>query len=311
MNSSLNAISVTFAYPWLLLLLIPAAALMLFPYLRLPKRRRRTRNRIISLVLHGLIMVLCVLMVSGMSFHATEVSKKTDVILLVDLSDSNRSSEEDMNAFIRGLLASKEENYKVGIVTFANGTVFSAEIRSNADSVYEDYLTNDVKPLGNATDIASAFDYARSALATPRNGRVILLSDGLETDGNAIAAVKAMADEGIRVDTVYFPPKNAKGEVQILSVDVPERVSLGDEIKVTVSLLSGAATSAHLKLFDNGEEVAGRDVTLSGTEEAFSFDYEVTTSGLHSFYVTLDASGDSLSQNNEYYSYLNIYISIQ
>ena len=40
--------SIGFANPWLLFLLIPALLLTLIPFLRLPKKFRRTRNRVIS-----------------------------------------------------------------------------------------------------------------------------------------------------------------------------------------------------------------------------------------------------------------------
>ncbi len=56
---------INFEYPWLLLLLIPAIALTLLPYLRMQKRYRRTRNRVISVVLHMVVMVLCVTLEIG------------------------------------------------------------------------------------------------------------------------------------------------------------------------------------------------------------------------------------------------------
>ena len=51
---------IEFSNPWLLLLLIPAVALALIPYFRIAKRYRRTRNRVISIVLHCLVMLLCI-----------------------------------------------------------------------------------------------------------------------------------------------------------------------------------------------------------------------------------------------------------
>lgn len=42
--------NITFTYPWLLLLLIPAAALVLFAYFRISKKYRRNRNRVLSIV---------------------------------------------------------------------------------------------------------------------------------------------------------------------------------------------------------------------------------------------------------------------
>ena len=52
MNSN---IELRFEYPWLLLLLLPALALVLVPWLRLPKAGRRGASRILPAVLHGLL----------------------------------------------------------------------------------------------------------------------------------------------------------------------------------------------------------------------------------------------------------------
>ena len=71
--------------------MIPAFALMLFPYFRLKKQHRRTASRVISLVLHSVILLLCVFILCGMQFTVSHRSVKNDVILLVDVSDSNEA----------------------------------------------------------------------------------------------------------------------------------------------------------------------------------------------------------------------------
>ncbi len=60
--------TVGFEYPWLLLLLIPALFFTLFHYFRSAKKYRRNRNRIISMVMHMLVMLLCISVLSGISF---------------------------------------------------------------------------------------------------------------------------------------------------------------------------------------------------------------------------------------------------
>lgn len=302
----LNAIAIQFDNPWLLLLLIPALALMLWPYFRLSKKHRRTRNRVISLVLHSLILLLCTLMVAGMTFHVTDVEIKSDVILLVDKSDSSTGRREDMDEFIRSVLGGSTSDYRIGIVTFANGCVYSAELGKDVESVYNAYETNNEFLVGNATDIAAALQYARDRLSNPKEGRIILLSDGIQTDGNALATVKAIADGGTRVDTVYFSALAGGDEVLISSVDVPQRAHLGDTINVNVITQSTAAGNAILTLYEKGEAVSEQEVRLSGGEDAFLFEYTVLLPNLHEFSVTIQSDSDTLPQNNTYYAYINI-----
>ena len=80
---------IQFNEPLLLLLLIPAFFFALFPYFRLAKRYRRTRNRIISVVLHCLIMVLAITLLAGIGFTYQVPNSENEVILLVDASDSS------------------------------------------------------------------------------------------------------------------------------------------------------------------------------------------------------------------------------
>ncbi len=311
--SSINticALSVHFKLPWLLFLLIPAYALMLWPYFRLSKQHRRTTSRVVSLVLHSVIILLCVFMICGMSFEHTAVSIKSDVIILVDASDSNKASEDDMNDFIKEVVKESEDGYRLGIITFANGQVYAAELNSNGEQAYKNYIACADKPEGNASDIASALMFAREKLADRSSGRIIILSDGLETDGSALAAVKTLADEGTRVDAVCFSPKGYENEVQINSVEVPQAMAVGTTESIMVTLESvtegSAQITAHLELYDNDVLFTERDVQLSGGTDVIPIDYVLVNPTFHKFKVVVKADGDTISKNNEYYSYLNI-----
>ena len=96
----MSGFSIHFEYPWLLLLLIPAAVLTVLPYLLLSKRFRRTRNRIISMVLHGIIMVLAILVLSGMTFNYKIENDKNEIIILADVSYTQELSADRRDLFI-------------------------------------------------------------------------------------------------------------------------------------------------------------------------------------------------------------------
>ena len=100
----MSNIRLDFDYPWLLLLIIPTVILALIPHLKLNKHRRRTRNRITSLVLHIIILVLSVLLLSGMNIKIDNSLKKNDVIFLVDLSDSTKSIKPQIDNYLEDVL---------------------------------------------------------------------------------------------------------------------------------------------------------------------------------------------------------------
>ena len=74
--------------PYWLWLLIPAIGIPLLIYFCSAKKYRRTRNRIISLVLHTLIMALAVFLLAGMTFFYQVPNRDNEILLLVDVSDS-------------------------------------------------------------------------------------------------------------------------------------------------------------------------------------------------------------------------------
>ena len=90
---------INYSHPWLLLLIIPAILLTLWPYLRINKKYRRTRNRVISVTLHIIAMVLAVNLLAGITFSYEIPNKENEVILLVDVSDSNGEEAEKKNEF--------------------------------------------------------------------------------------------------------------------------------------------------------------------------------------------------------------------
>lgn len=309
MNSiNLNALSVHFNNPWLLFVIIPAVALMLFPYFRLKKQHRRTRNRVISLVLHSVILVCMTLLLAGLSFTYTQVNIKKDVILLVDVSDSIQGSEDEMTDFIRSVLSDVEPDYDINVVTFAGDCVYKSKMNANSVTV-DKIFNNGENPARYATDISSALLYARDQFSSPADGRIILLSDGQQTDGNALLTVQTLAEEGIRVDTVYFPFKGYNREVQITSVEAVTSDSVTAEVYVTVD--STVPQSVKLSLYDNDEPlVTDYKVKLSGGSETVSISQRLLSAPLHVLCVKIDEfEHDTLAQNNIFYTYLNLEVS--
>lgn len=67
---------------WWLLLLIPAVVLTLIPYFRLSKKYRRTRNRIISIILHLTAMTLAIFVLAGIQFTYQDNNLENEIILL-------------------------------------------------------------------------------------------------------------------------------------------------------------------------------------------------------------------------------------
>ena len=301
---------IVFENPWFLLLLIPAAAFTLIPYFRSPKKYRRNRNRITSIVLHLVVMVLSIAVLAGIVFQYRIPNKENELILLVDKSSSNveQKVEQSKDDFIYEVLKSTDSKVKVGIVTFAYDQVYAAELSYDTDKVYSQYLSS-IDPDNTATDFASALQFASEQFADPAGGRIVILSDGVETDGDAINAVKAVAAKGIKVDTVCFPNEQ-KNEVQILSAQLPEEtIRHGEKFTVTLNIQSSYTGLATLSMFDDatmlGETI---EVDLIEGPQTVELEAILPVPGLHRLAFEIMATGDTNVNNNAYNTYVNIHV---
>ncbi|MCH5155758.1 MAG: VWA domain-containing protein [Clostridiales bacterium] len=310
--------------PWWLLLLIPAFAFALIPHFMVAKKYRRNRNRITSLVLHLVIMTLCIFTLSGMYFSYDKTDTSNEVLILVDMSFSNEQYENDYgkgeydsankNRFIRSVIDASGSDYKIGVVTFGYNQVYAAKMSTDTDKVYQDYIKAKL-PNNTASDIAAALEYARTLFTNKRGGKIVLISDGAETDGDAITAIRMAAANGIQIHTVHFPNSYAYGnEVMISNVELPDyTVSLDETFKVvvTVRARNNGIDNAVIKLYDDstalGEQLLEeRAVSIASTEQTFEFEVTLTEPDMHKLRFSISSGNDEISFNNDFYSYVYI-----
>ena len=299
-------LTIEFLYPILLLLLIPTLLLTLIPHFRLSKRYRRTRNRITALVLRILVMTFAILTLSGMRFLYQIPNEDNEIILLVDVSDSKAEVAEERDNLVETILDySQYDGFKVGIVTFGYDQEYAVPLTSDieVEELYEQYMNADM-PDTSATNIAAALNYARGLFNKPETGKIVLITDGKQTDENATAAIKAVAAYGIKVDTAYIFAEPTTKDAQLVDVIFPENhVTAGDPCEISVMVQSKAEMNASLVMYDNGElntKVGTKQVALVKGSQIVSFDHEFLSNGLHE--LTFEMTVDDENENNDVYS---------
>ena len=125
--------TINFQNPWLLFLLIPALLCILIPFFRIPKKFRRTRNRVISVVLQSITAVLCVTLIAGIRFNYTIPNRENELMILVDMSDSSAEQEDGKDDYVQTILNVCDDGFKVGIVTFGLEPVYAAPLTYDTD----------------------------------------------------------------------------------------------------------------------------------------------------------------------------------
>ena len=298
--------SINFVRPWLLLLLIPVALMTLIPYFRMNKRYRCTRNRIVSMVVHCIVMVLSISVLAGTTFEYDIPNEESEVILLVDSSFSSDKVQENRDEFVQSVINSNNNIFKLGIVTFGFDQVYAVELTDDMNGVYNRYLQAPM-PDVTATDIEAALNYAAGLFNYPNNARIVLISDALETDGNAMNVVRNIASTGIKVDTVHVSEKNDDDEVQVIGMLLPDTaIKVAEKFEIQLQIQSSVFTNATVIPYDN--DVAGEpiDVELKEGIQTVKIPFTFDVPDLHKLSFEITVGEDTLKQNNEYTSYINV-----
>lgn len=294
----MSSISITFQHPMLLWLTIPVLAIIIIPFLLLPAIRRKTFKRIFPMVLHCIMAILLLLILSGITVVKT--SKEQAVMVLVDFSDSTLDVRDAIKTRTQEILNIMDEEVDAGIVVFANNCIYTVKI--------DDKENIKAKKLeGDATNIEAALEYALSLMPTDKARRIILLSDGEETDGDAASTARHLAAQGIRIDAMYFDTTALDTqEVQISTFTIDEGSYVGDEVSFFVELKSNVDTTAQLVLYDNEEKCQRVELDVVEGNNVIELTTTAETVGVHTYRLKVETDADTMSENNQAYTYLNV-----
>ena len=306
---------ITFTNPWLLLLMIPALAVVLIPYFMLSKRYRRNRNRITSVVLHICVCACCVLLLAGMGFTYEIDNDENEILLLVDVTYSTEQEKEAKDNYVSEVISMTDTDvYQLGIVTFGFTQEYAVPLTDELGDAYTQYL-NAPMPDTSATDIAAALDYAKDLFSNPDAAKIVLITDGVETDESAESVIRTVSAMGIRVDTVACSPLTTESDVRIVNAEAPDyNIVPEEEFEIALSVVNSYpnAVMARVVVYDNdemAEPVVG--ILQPGTQE-IRLKHTFASNGLHTLRFEIACDGDEIAENSKYamYMYLNVYDNI-
>ncbi len=293
-----------FVHPWLLLLLIPLVLLTLWPVFRLPKVRRFTINRKVSLVLHTIIIVLLVALLADVTVYRKR--DEINTIILADLSASSEDSYGAISAYVEEFAAYAGEKNRVGVVTFAKDSLYVAEPTEDGTRLLPAFLESEEVPEQSATNLAEALYYAESLLDDNENQHIILLSDGIETDGDAMEAAELLAEKGVQIDAVALTTKAVGYEMQVNRLSHPEQLNIGEEVELTAVVQSNYEGAAEIRFIDNGTVFSKRIVTLEEGLTELTATYTPESLGVHELSARIVAVQDETRENNVAYSWFEV-----
>lgn len=311
-NFTLGKFNIIIDRPILLLIVAVGLILGIIPFMRLKKGRRVISKHIIPFIIHILIITILATMVAGMRITETDKAPTdTNIIVVADMSDSNAPTKSRMEAYIKALYEQgadlEEEIVKIGVVAFGKNSVKTTEIGDTLDGCL-DLEEGEID--GSATDINAAIEYAKSLFPDGRqNKRIVLLTDGRQTAGNAWSAAQSLLSEGIRLDGAYFNVADGDGvnEVQLITLKtLNPALRSGSDVEMEISFKSTVATSGTITVYDGENAVYTKKIVIKAGGNTVKFSYPPEGDGIHTVRTVLEADGDSIEANNTLYSWFEV-----
>ena len=281
---------IAFSDPVWLWLAIPAVAIVLVGWLGASRTLPRGR-RVASLVLRLVLVACLVLALAGVRLALP--ADRLSVVFLLDASASMLdATREELVEWARDAVSEMPEGDTAGVVVFG-GNALVDRLPSELDELAEPAS----EPVVGATDVAAAVRLAAAIFPAGRQQRIVLLSDGNDTVGEAEEAISAASARGIRLDVVS-PADESAAEVLVDAIDAPPGARVGETVDLTVRLRSTITTSATLRLLADGATIATRELELEPGVTTIPFSVTAEEPGFHVFRAVIEPDDDRFGQNN-------------
>jgi uncharacterized membrane protein len=269
-------------------------------------------QKILSVFLRVAFVVLLGLGLSRLARTAT--TEKVCTVYLVDVSDSiSDEALADARALVDRAWAEKPKDAVVKLVTFARRPRLSSASEKEPEKAPPIDRHTDAKgergELGAGTNLQAAVQLAYGLYPSGFLKRAVLVSDGVQTDGDFLAEANRAKDFGIRLFTVPYR-RAAPPEVAVRDLRLPDHVKVGETFEVHADIYASRATTAKAKLYQsealNGLEGI-KDLTLKAGTNDVVFRSVVRVKGATTYKLDLEEIGqDRFPENNRFATTIDV-----
>ena len=295
-----------------LLLAIPIILLAVHPELISFLYRRRlgddenTSTNVHSWFLIGLrlLSVFCLILALAQLYRSM-VSNQRSIALVIDLSDSIPTSvQQSTQQYSKNVRQRLTDNDTVQVVVFGQRPALVSDL-SAVHSVSIDR---------SATDIAAALQIASSTFSLEAEKRLVLLTDGQQTQGDLETALDLLAASQIQTFVVPLnlsspPTKESSGlqaqplEVIVHDLQVPTTPRPSEQFRLRALIESNAETEAIAELWQTDGStqqpiIQNRRLQLKAGKQVIQFQHRIDRPGYYQFQLSLLVA-DQFQENNQ------------
>lgn len=280
-----------YIYVWLLLILF-LWCYLLYPDMPL---KRPVHKKSFGFM-KSILIALAVLAFSGIS--KKESADSFDLMFVRDVSLSCASQDEEkITAFMKRVVGKMKASNRAGLVAFGRQAYVETELTENYD-------VDPVRSLPDKTrtDLGKAIQTAVGKMDRNRDGRIILMTDGHENLGSAADAAGLAKALDIEIFPVPIGSWFDSSEVYIEKFPVPRQTALHTPFHIRTVISSTVAADGELLIFANNDLMAKESMKLTPGKNTFVFDDVITEPGVRNYRAIINASPDTIFENNEFVS---------
>jgi len=279
-----------FTDPIWLLLLIPTVAGLFYTF-RHVHGMARGRKRLAFVVRFTLAAFLIVAL-SGPEAHRPNHGIAT--IFLLDRSDSIKGDDSKRaEQFVDQAMRQLGPADSAGLIVFGRQAVI--DTAPGGRRALGQVLS---KVDGSASDLAGAIRLASATFPEGKARRIVVLSDGNETAGDAAEAAQVASTDGIAIDYLPLGIENRQTEASIVDLIAPGEVRVDQPFDLRVLVDSTTAGRGTLEIDRDGQLVKTVPVTLTPGRNSIVVGDKLKQAGFSRYGATLRFDGDHDPRNN-------------
>jgi len=284
------------------LILLIIEAIIWWQLGRIKSRKSKVASLIFTIrhspfTIRTILVVLLLLALLG--FRWTRRTRDLAVVFLLDRSASTRAAWEMQRDFVAAALSHKAPRDQAALIVFGSDAWVDRAL-----SPLEELSAIATLPRADATDIAEAVRLGLALIPDGAPGRMVLLTDGLETAGplsstgaQAAHALREARARNVDLHIVQTGDGTPGPEVWLADLQLPTRVYPGDRVPVIAAI--GSNTPQNVNLYWTAAGQSGHTtLALTNASHTLAVAFTATESGFLPLRVCLEAEQDTFLQNN-------------
>ncbi len=283
----------TFTTPLLLLLFL---LLPLILWLGWPSRAVSRSREIASLVLRLIIFSSLVFSLAGLEIVRS--ANNLSVVFLVDVSDSMpEGAKGGAVAWVQRSIQTMGPDDKAAVILFGGDALVEHPMSPSRE--IQEFTS---VPVTNATDLAQAVRLALALFPAQAAKRIVILSDGIATTGNAEEAARLAAAAGVQIMAVpIVRDQSETAETLVTDVAAPASLRQDEEFQLNIKVKSTIPQTVGVRVFAGSELAYEGRLDLIVGEQSYPITLTAGEPGFIAYRVQIiPADGeDTFYQNNE------------